>query len=99
MKLRIDGNTLERHKPGLVTEGRTQKFGAKTFYADSFVTTIATIHSSIALATSFTLIVHYRDVTIKFCNDGLENGFTMVQHRNFVVLSNEHKVCESKYSF
>jgi hypothetical protein len=91
-KLRPEG-TIERYKARLVAKRYTQKEGEDFFDAYSPVARLTTIRTLIAVAASYSLIIHQMDVKIAFLNGKLDEEIYMDQPEGFIAHGQENKVC------
>jgi hypothetical protein len=76
-----------------VAKRYTQKEGEDFFDAYSPVARLTTIRTLIAVAASYSLIIHQMDVKIAFLNGKLDEEIYMDQPEGFIAHGQENKVC------
>jgi hypothetical protein len=76
-----------------VAKGYTQKKGEDFFDTYSPVARLTTIHTLIAVAASYGLIIHQIDVKTAFLNGELDEEIYMDKPEGFIVDGQENKVC------
>jgi hypothetical protein len=88
------GGTIDKYKARLVAKGYTQKECKYFFDTYSSVARMTTIRVLLSLAASYGLIIHQMDVKTAFLNGELDEEIYMNQPDEFVVKSEERKVCK-----
>jgi hypothetical protein len=76
-----------------VTKGYTQKESEDFSDTYSPVARLTTIHTLIAVAASYGLIIHQMDVKTTFLNGELDEEIYMDQPEGFIANGQENKVC------
>ncbi|GJX16571.1 zinc finger, CCHC-type containing protein [Tanacetum coccineum] len=92
-KMKVDG-TIDKIKARLEIQGFKQNEGIDYFNTYAPVARITTIRLLLALAAIQNLMIHQIDVKTTFLNGDLDEKVYMKQPEGFVMLGNEHKVCE-----
>nr|KAJ0195830.1 hypothetical protein LSAT_V11C700359790 [Lactuca sativa] len=97
IKMKVDG-TIDKYKARLVIQGFRKNEGIDFFDTSVIVARIATILLLLALEAIHNLVIHQMDVKTSFLNGDLDEEIYMKQPKGFVMLGNEHKVCQLKKS-
>jgi hypothetical protein len=96
-KLSSNG-TINKYKVRLESKDYTQQEGKNFFDTNSPIARLTTIRVLLSLAASHGLLIHQMDVKIAFLNGELEEKIYMTQLDEFVVKSQENKVCKLQKS-